>query len=103
MLSTIRGRPSGGLGYNRRMILPDELKLDLPMTIAGGVVTTTMKVWEIPVASRYGRLDTVRQMVEECPEMAYAQYNYTPPIHFAVREGHGAVVKYLKKYHTYNS
>jgi hypothetical protein len=77
------------------MILPDELKLDLPMTIAGGVVTTTMKVWEILVASRDGRLDTVRQMVEECPEMAYAQYNYTPPIHFAVREGHTALVEYL--------
>jgi hypothetical protein len=77
------------------MILPDELKLDLPMTIAGGVVTTTMKVWEILVASRDGRLDTVRQMVEECPEMAYAQYNYTPPIHFAVREGHAALVEYL--------
>ena len=77
------------------MILPDELKLDLPMTIAGGVVTTTMKVWEILVASRDGRLDTVRQMVKECPEMAYAQYNYTPPIHFAVREGHAALVEYL--------
>lgn len=84
-----------GLSYNRRMILPDELKLDLPMTIAGDVVTTTMKVWEILVASRDGRLDTVRQMVEECPEMAYAQYNYTPPIHFAVREGHTALVEYL--------
>jgi len=77
------------------MILPDELKLDLPMTIAGGVVTTTMKVWEILIASRDGRLETVRQMAKECPEMAYAQYNYTPPIHFAVREGHAALVEYL--------
>ena len=75
----------GGLSYNRRMILPDELKLDLPMTIAGGVVTTTMKVWEILVASRDGRLETVKRIVEECPEMAYAQYNYTPP---PVNAGH---------------
>src|SRR5262249_17877821 len=34
-------------------------------------------------------------MVEECPEMAYAQYNYTPPIHLAVREGHVELVEYL--------
>jgi ankyrin repeat protein len=27
--------------------------------------------------------------------LIYAQYNYTPPIHFAVREGHVELVKYL--------
>ena len=79
----------------RRMILPDELKFDLPMTIADGVVTTTMQVWEILVASRDGELDAVREMVKACPELAYAQYNYTPPIHMAVREGHGELVEYL--------
>jgi len=77
------------------LIQPDELKLDLPMTIANGVVTTTTKVWEILVASRDGKSDPVRQMVAECPELAYAQYNYTPPIHFAVREGHAALVAFL--------
>jgi ankyrin repeat protein len=77
------------------MILPDELKLNLPVTIANDVVTTTMKVWEILVASRDGRLEVVKQMVTECPAMAYAQYNYTPPIHLAVREGHIALVEYL--------
>jgi ankyrin repeat protein len=34
-------------------------------------------------------------MVDECPQLIYAQYNYTPPIHFAVREGHLDLVKYL--------
>ena len=77
------------------MIQPAELKLDLPMTIANGVVTTTTKVWDILVASRDGGLERVRQMVAECPELAYAQYNYTPPIHFAVREGHAPLVEFL--------
>jgi hypothetical protein len=77
------------------MIQPDELKFDLPMTLANDVVTTTMKVWEILVASGDGRMDEVKQMVGECPELAYAQYNYTPPIHLAVREGHEGLVEYL--------
>ncbi|HMG67948.1 MAG TPA: ankyrin repeat domain-containing protein [Chitinophagaceae bacterium] len=34
-------------------------------------------------------------MVNECPELIYGQYNYAPPIHFAVREGHPDLVKYL--------
>ncbi len=34
-------------------------------------------------------------MVDECPELIYAQYNYHPPIHFAVREGHLDLVRYL--------
>jgi ankyrin repeat protein len=29
------------------------------------------------------------------PDLVYAQYNYTPPIHFAVREGHEALVDFL--------
>jgi ankyrin repeat protein len=65
------------------------------MEIANGVMSTTTKVWDILVASRNGNLDLVKKMVEECPELIYAQYNYTPPIHFAVREGHIALVEYL--------
>jgi ankyrin repeat protein len=34
-------------------------------------------------------------LVKECPELIFSQYNYTPPIHFAVREGHVELVKYL--------
>ena len=77
------------------MIQPDELKLDLPMTIANDVVTTTTKVWEILTASRDGDLVRTRHLVSEAPELAYAQYNYTPPIHFAVREGHTTLVEFL--------
>jgi hypothetical protein len=50
---------------------------------------------DILVASRNGNLEEVKHLVNECPELIYAQYNYTPPIHFAVREGHLDLVKYL--------
>jgi len=65
------------------------------MEITNGVVSTTNKVWAILVASKNGDLEEVKKMVDECPEIIYAQYNYTPPIHFAVREGHLNLVKYL--------
>jgi uncharacterized protein len=77
------------------MIQPNELKLDLPMELSNGVISTTSKLWEILVASKNGDLETVKKMVDECSELIYAQYNYTPPIHFAVREGHLNLVKYL--------
>lgn len=77
------------------MIQPNELKLNLPMELSNGIMSTTKKVWEILVASKKGNLDIVKKLVEECPELIYAQYNYTPPIHFAVQEGHLDLVKYL--------
>jgi uncharacterized protein len=77
------------------MLQPHEMKLRLPMEIHNGVISTTTAVWDILVASRNGDLPAVKKMVEGCPELIYAQYNYTPPIHFAVREGHVDLVKYL--------
>jgi len=90
------------------MIQPHEMKLNLPMKVSNEVVSTTTKVWNILVASRNGNLEEVKHLVNECPELIYAQYNYTPPIHFAVREGYTDLVKYLldngahdPKYRTY--
>lgn len=77
------------------MIQPPELKFSLPMEVANGVVSTTEKVWEILLASYKGDIGAIKQLVNECSELIYAQYNYTPPIHFAVREGHTELVKYL--------
>jgi ankyrin repeat protein len=77
------------------MIHPRELKLYLPIEISNGVISTTTKVWEILLASRNGDLNKVKMLADECPELMYAQYNYAPPIHFAVREGHIELVKYL--------
>ena len=79
------------------MLQPIELKLELPMQLSNGVVSTTTKVWNILVASKDGDLDSVKKLGAECPELLYAQYNYTPPIHFAVREGHLDLVKYLRE------
>ena len=80
---------------NEEMLQPNELKLTLPMELSDGVVSVTTKVWDVLVASKTGSLDTVKKLVDECPELIYAQYNYTPPIHFAVREGHVDLVNYL--------
>jgi ankyrin repeat protein len=77
------------------MIKPYELSLSLPMEVAGKVISTTDKVWEILLASYNGELEKVKELTLECPELLYAQYNYTPPIHFAVREGHTELVSYL--------
>jgi len=71
------------------------MTLNLPMQLSNEVVSTTSDVWDILLASRDGNLALVKRMVDECPELIYAQYNYTPPIHFAVREGHPSLVKYL--------
>lgn len=71
------------------------MKLDLPMELSYGASSTTTKVWNILVAAKNGDLKTVKELVAECTELIYGQYNYTPPIHFAVREGHTELVKYL--------
>ena len=77
------------------MLQPIELKSDLPMKLSNEVVSTTTKVWSILTASKRGDPEAVKKMGNECHELLYAQYNYTPPIHFAVREGHIDLVKYL--------
>jgi len=77
------------------MIQPVEMKATLPMKVANNVVSTTTNVWNILKASYKGDLEKVEEIVADCPEMLYAQYNYTPPIHFAVREDHTSIVSYL--------
>jgi len=65
------------------------------MTAGGKQKVTTIEVWEILIASHSGDLAKVRSLSEDCPGLLYAQYNYAPPIHFAVREGHTELVEYL--------
>ncbi|HEV7781770.1 MAG TPA: ankyrin repeat domain-containing protein [Chitinophagaceae bacterium] len=77
------------------MLQPIELKKDFPVELSDGVLSSTGKVWEILSASKEGNLQRVKELVTEYPALAYAQYNYTPPIHFAVREGHKELVSYL--------
>lgn len=77
------------------MLQPPELKLNLPMEVANGLISTTLKVWEILKASYDGNIQKVKILINECGGLVYAQYNYAPPIHFAVREGHTELVKFL--------
>jgi uncharacterized protein len=76
------------------MIQPVEMQRTLAMTLHGDASSTTTEVWEMLCASRDGDLDRVMQMIALRPELSTCQFNYTPP-HFAVREGHVALVRAL--------
>ena len=52
-------------------------------------------VWKILNAARDGDLATVKEIVARAPRAVNAQFWYVPPLHFAVREGHLAVVQFL--------
>ncbi len=65
------------------------------MSLSNGERSTTTNVWETLTASKEGNLERLKALVKETPGLIYAQYNYTPPIHFAVREGHIEMVRYI--------
>lgn len=77
------------------MIQPAELKTTRPMELHGGVVSTTTDVWAMLAASVEGDLARVKELVQGCPALLTCQYDYTAPLHLAVREGHADVVRYL--------
>ncbi len=51
--------------------------------------------WGAIVAAAGGDVPALRQLLERNPRLAQAEYWYTPPIHFAVREGHLEAVRLL--------
>ena len=77
----------GGL-VRRPLIRPVELSPGRPYRLADGTDTTTDDVFTMFAAARDGEIESVRQLVARVPALATVEYNYTPPIHFAVREGH---------------
>jgi ankyrin repeat protein len=77
------------------MIRPVELTQSRRIVLASGDVCTGEDVWIILSASRDGDLGRVKQLVAGCPGLALCEYNYTPPVHFAVREGHADLVRFL--------
>ena len=79
----------------RDMIQPIEFKQTQPQELPGGYSSTTTEIWQMLSACREGDLETVRHLVERCPGLIHCEFNYTPPIHFAVREGHEHLVRYL--------
>jgi ankyrin repeat protein len=51
--------------------------------------------WEVITAAASGDTETMRRLLAANPGLSRAGYFYTPPIHFAVREGHAEIVQML--------
>ena len=77
------------------MLTPVEMQRTLPMTLHGGAVSTTTEVWAMLSACCAGDVARAQELMAQRPELATCQYNYTPPLHFAVREGHLELVRAL--------
>jgi len=77
------------------MILPEGSENTKPQERLGGHFYSTAEIWQMFSACRAGDLEEVRHLVERCSGLVHCEYNYTPPIHFAVREGHAPLVRYL--------
>jgi ankyrin repeat protein len=76
-------------------IQPVEMRTPFPVKLWDGVMSTTTDVWQMLTACRDGDLERVKALVASCPSLVRCDYNYMPPIHLAVREGHVEVVRYL--------
>src|SRR5262245_22528892 len=79
----------------RPLIRPVELQSGRRWKLADDADVAADDVYDMFVASRDGDVRGVRRLVERVPGLATVEYNYTPPIHFAVREGHRAIVELL--------
>lgn len=77
------------------MIQPAEMKISRPMELHDGVISTTTDVWSMLTASADGDLDRVKELAQHCRALLTCQYDYTAPLHLAVREGHLDFVRYL--------
>src|SRR5688572_20621326 len=51
--------------------------------------------WAVITASASGDEEVLRRLLDENPSRSREGYWYTPPIHFAVREGHPEIVTML--------
>ena len=85
---------SGGFVL-RPLIRPVELTSGRRWKLGDGSEATTDDVFAMFVAARDGDLTTAKRLVARAPALATVEYNYTPPIHFAVREGHADIVELL--------
>jgi hypothetical protein len=83
------------------MLRPVELRISLPMELRGGEYSTTDRVWQMLAASRRGDAEAVATLLAAAPSLARCEYNYMPPLHLAVREGHVNVVRLLLDHRAY--
>lgn len=77
------------------MIRPLAMQTHFPMRIAEDVTVSTVDVWRMLTAAMDGDLETVTSLVAAEPALVDGRYDYTSPLHFAAREGHFAIVKFL--------
>ena len=77
------------------MIQPLEMKETHPIKLHDGGVSTTTEVWNMLSASFDGDLSRVKALVDGTPGLLTCQYDYTSPLHLAVREGHVDLVVFL--------
>ena len=77
------------------MIQPPEMKKTRPITVHDGGISTTTEVWTVLSASFEGDLSRVKELVDHSPALLTCQYDYTSPLHLAVREGHVDLVAFL--------
>ena len=85
-----------GAGFVARpLIRPVELSPGRSWKLADGTDVPSDAVYAMFVAARDGDIATVKRLVAAAPALATVEYNYTPPIHFAVREGHRHITEFL--------
>jgi len=87
--------PSDAGGEQAPPIRPVELLAPRSIELPDGGSVPADTVWDMFTATRNGDLDRVKALVGRDPGLARYEYNYTPPIYFAVREGHADIVRYL--------
>ena len=85
------------------MLRPVELRISLPMELRAGEYSTTDRVWHMLAASKTGDAGTAAALLAATPGLARCEYNYMPPLHLAVREGHVGVVRLLLDHGAYAS
>jgi len=86
---------TGGRFVLRPLIRPVELSSGRRWMLPDGTDAPTDDVFAMFVGAREGDIATVRRLVMHRPSFATVEYNYTPPIHFAVREGHRDIAEFL--------
>jgi ankyrin repeat protein len=88
-------RIAGGGFVLRPLIRPVEMAPGKRRQLTDDLEVSTDDVYAMFAAARDGDLATVKRLVSRAHAFATVEYNYTPPIHFAVREGHRAITELL--------